>query len=284
MPGPARERSWRGSPFSDTMQDRLRDFVIAALAALAIAAIPASGQTPAAGASTYRPPRTADGKPDLNGLWQVLNTAAWDIQDHSGTLDLPPGQGVVEGNEIPYRPAALKKKQENFANRKTADPNNSCFMPGVPRSTYMPYPFEIIQTPKMISMAYEYAHTARYIPMDGSPPPEAWIDSWMGLARGRWEGDTLVIDVKGFNDQTWFDQAGNFHSDALHVVERYTRTGPDHILYEVTIEDPMVFTRPWKMSMPLYRRTEKNARLLEYECVVYLQEEKYKNAVPLIKK
>jgi len=223
--------------------------------------------------------RSADGKPDLNGIWQALNTAAWDIQDHSGQLGLPPGQGVVEGNEIPYQPWAAARKKENFANRATADQTEAnCFLPGVPRATYMPFPFRIAQTPKTIAIAYEFAHALRNITMDGSPHPEGLPDTWMGDSRGRWDGDTLVVDVNSFNDQTWFDHAGNFHSDALHVVERYTLANADHISYEAAVEDPKVFTRPWKISMPLYRRIDKNARLLEYECVFYQQEEKFKNA------
>jgi hypothetical protein len=241
--------------------------------------IPAIAQAPnaARGASSTMK-RTAEGKPDLNGVWQVLNTASWDIQDHGGQLGIPPGQGVVEGNEIPYLPAAAAKKQQNFANRATADPESQCFMPGVPRATYMPYPFEIVQSKNTIAIRYEYAHAVRVVYMDSSKHPEGVPSTWMGDSRGRWEGDTLVVDVKNFNDQTWFDRAGNHHSDALHVIERYTLTSPDHILYEVTIEDPKVFSRVWKMSMPIYRRLDKNVRLLEYECVFYLQEEKYKNA------
>ena len=142
----------------------------------------------------------------------------------------------------------------------------------------MPYPFEIVQTPSSMAIRYEFAHTFRTVPMNGSPHPEGLPPTWMGDSRGRWEGDTLIIDVNNFNDQTWFDRAGNFHSDGLHVVERYTLTSPDHILYEATITDPKVFTRSWKMSMPLYRRTEKNVKLLEYECVFYLQEQKYRSA------
>jgi hypothetical protein len=223
--------------------------------------------------------RTADGKPDFNGVWQALNTAAWDIQDHTGQLDVPPGQSVVEGNEIPYQPWAVKKKAENFASRKSADQTSAnCFLPGVPRATYMPYPFEIVQTPKLVAITYEFAHALRGIPLDGSSHPDGLPDAWMGDSRGHWEGDTLVVDVRNLDERTWFDRAGNFHSDALHVVERYSADGPDHIRYEATIEDPKVFTRPWKMSMPLYRLVDKNARLLEYECVFYLQEERYKNA------
>ena len=224
-------------------------------------------------------PRTADGKPDFSGVWQALNTAAWDLQDHTGQLGVPPGQGVVEGNEIPYQPAALAKKRENFASRATADPAEaSCFLPGVPRATYMPFPLEIVQTPQKIAIAYEFAHALRAISMDGSPHPDGLPDTWMGDSRGHWEGDTLVVDVRNFNADTWFDHAGNFHSDALHVVERYTLRDADHIQYEASLEDPKVFTRAWKISMPLYRRAEKNVKLLEYECVFYLQEEKFKAA------
>ena len=232
-----------------------------------LAAIPAFAQ-PAAGAH-----------PDLSGVWQVLNTAAWDLQDHSGKLGVPPGQGVVEGGEIPYQAWAATKKQENAAHAASTDPTEAnCFLPGVPRATYMPYPFEIVQTPQKIAISYEFAHALRAVAMDGSPHPEGLPDTWMGDSRGHWEGKTLVVDVKNFNDDTWFDHAGDFHSDALHVVERYTLTDHDHIAYEATIEDPKVFTRPWKISMPLYRRLDANVKLLEYECVFYLQEEKFKNA------
>ncbi|HYR84369.1 MAG TPA: hypothetical protein VE422_09860 [Terriglobia bacterium] len=252
-------------------------FVVAFMVCLA--EIPATAQTAAARPATINLPRTADGKPNFNGIWQVLNTAASDIQDHSGQLGMPPGQGVVEGGEIPYQPQALAKKRENLANRLTADPTEArCFLPGVPRATYMPYPFEIVQTPDSMAIRYEFAHALRMIPVNGSKHAEGIPPTWMGDSRGHWEGDTLVVDVANFNDQTWFDHAGNFHSDALHVVERYTMTNPDHVLYEATIEDPKVFTRTWKMSMPLYRRVDKNVKLLEYECVFYLQEERYKNA------
>ena len=222
------------------------------------------GPAPAA-AQAAAVPRTADGKPDLSGIWQAMNTAAWDIQDHSAQPGVPAGQGVVEGNEVPYRPEAAAKKRENFENRRTADPEAKCYMPGVPRATYMPFPFQIVQTPTQVTILYEYAHTVRNIFMN-SPHPRGPLYWWMGDSRARWENDTLVVDVTDFNDQTWFDRAGNFHSTALHVIERYTLQGPDHIYYEVTIEDPKVFTRPWKMSMILYRHKTKGFRLLEYEC------------------
>ena len=214
-----------------------------------------------------------------------MNTANWDIQTHGpspgppalgaiGTT--PPGLGVVEGGELPYLPEALAKKKQNFANRWSADPEIKCYMPGVPRATYMPYPFQILQGSNSIMMVYEYANAVRTINM--GPPREAQVDSWMGWSNGRWEGNTLVVDVTGQVEQTWFDRSGDFHSDALHVVERYTLKDHDHISYEATIEDPKVFTRPWKMSMPLYRLVDKDPAVLEYECVFYLQEERYKNA------
>ena len=241
---------------------------LAALAICILAPMPGAAQT-------YTPSRTPDGQPDLQGIWQVLNTAAWDIQDHGARLGVPAGHGVVEGNEIPYQPSALAKKQENFKNRATLDPENRCYLPGVPRVMYMPYPFRIVQQADRVTILHEYLHAIRYVYMNGNPHPRGHIDWYMGDSRGRWEGNTLVVDVVDFNDETWFDRAGNFHSDALHLVERFTPAGPDHLLYEVTIEDPKVFTRPWKMSMPLYRRQEKDVELLEYDCAAYLLEQEF---------
>jgi hypothetical protein len=251
----------------------MKHVVIAAAAAIAVsslALIPTGAQAPAAPqASAYRAPRTPDGKPNLNGIWQVLSTANWDLLPHSAEEGIPAGQGVVEGDEIPYLPAAIAKKKENLAKRKTADPLSKCFLPGVPRITYLPFPFEIVQTPKYVGIVYEFDHAMRIIYTDGSPHPPP-NDFWMGDSRGRWQGDTLVVDVTHFNDETWFDNAGTYHSDALHVVERYTPIGPDAINYEATIEDPKVFSRPWKINMPLYRRLEKGIQLLEYECVDFV--------------
>ena len=224
-------------------------------------------------------PHTAGGKPNLNGVWQALNTANWDLQTHGpspgppalGAIGaIPPGLGVVEGGEIPYLPGALAKKKENFARRWSDDPELKCYMPGVPRAAYMPYPFQIIQGSTSVMMAYEYAGAVRTINM--GKPREAPVDSWMGWSNGRWEGDALVVDVIGFNDQTWFDRAGDFHSDALHVVERYTLTGADVLRYEALIEDPKTFSRPWKISMPLYRRLEANAQLMEFKCAEFVEE------------
>jgi hypothetical protein len=248
------------------------------LAAVAIAGISAAAQTPA-----YQAPRTADGKPDLNGIWQVLNTANWDIQGHAAAPGplfqlgaagaIPPGPGVVEGGELPYLPEAAAKRKENFANRLTLDPEIKCYLPGVPRATYMPFPFQIVQSQKYIVMSYEFASAVRTINMENHK--KAPIDSWMGWSNGHWEGDTLVIDVTGLNDQTWFDRAGDFHSDALHVVERYTPRSPDTLNYEATIEDPKVFSRPWKMRMVLYRDVDANAQLLEFKCVEFVEELMY---------
>jgi hypothetical protein len=230
--------------------------IAATLTILALAPAPAAGQTL---------PRAADGKPDLSGIWQAVNTAAWNILPHPAEAGVPAGLGVVEGNEIPYRPEAAAKQRENHANRATLDPETKCWLPGVPRATYMGFPFQIVQTPTQASILYEYAHTVRNIFMN-SQHPKGPIEWWMGDSRGRWEGDTLVVDVVHFNDQTWFDRAGNHHSEQLHVIERYTLVSANYINYEATIEDPKVFTRPWKMSMPLYRRLDTNMQLLEYEC------------------
>ena len=211
--------------------------------------------------------RSRDGHPDLSGFWQVLNTAAWDLQDHNSAPGVPAGQGVVEGGEIPYRPDALAKKQENYKNRATTDPEVRCTLPGVPRATYLPFPFEIVQTPSQIMIVHEFRHATRRIYMNSAHLAPG-LDWWMGDSRGHWEGDVLVVDTTNFNADTWFDASGNFHSADLHVVERFTLKGP-YIDYEVTIEDPKVFTRPWKISMPIYRRVEPNLRLLEYECYAF---------------
>jgi hypothetical protein len=237
------------------------------------------GVTTASAQAPYRAPRTGDGKPNLNGIWQALNSAQWDIEAHAAAPGLikelgasnaiPGGVGIVEG-EIPYKPEALARKKENAANRLKLDPEIKCYLPGVPRATYMPYPFQIIQSPKHIMILHEFASAVRTIYMDDHK--EAPADSWMGWSNGHWEGETLVVDTTGFLDSTWFDRAGNYHSDALHVIERFTSRSPDTLMYEVTIEDPKVFTRPWKMSMPLYRHVERNAQLMEFRCVEFVED------------
>ncbi|HEV3200167.1 MAG TPA: hypothetical protein VGZ73_19820 [Bryobacteraceae bacterium] len=212
-----------------------------------------------------------------------MNTANWDLQEHAARPGLvialgaegaePGGLGVVEGGEIPYLPAGKEKKKANFEQRLTADPEIKCYLPGVPRATYMPYPFQIFHSAKAIFFAYEYDGAVRNIFLKDPGPAPA--DSWMGQSVGHWEGDTLVIDVTGLDERTWFDRAGDFHSDALHVVERYTPLGPDTLSYEATIEDPKVFSRPWKIKMPLYRHVEKDARLMEFKCVEFAEELMY---------
>jgi hypothetical protein len=266
--------------------------IVVAGAVLAAAVLPLAGQ-----GAANRAPRTDGGKPDLNGIWQALNEANYDLEGHNARPAMalrpgpygpvpaapvlalgavgavPPSLGIVVGGEIPYKPDALKQKKENQENWLTRDPEIKCYLPGVPRATYIPQPFQILQSASQIFIAYQYAGAVRNIYLkDPGPAP---VDSWMGQSFGHWEGETLVVDVTGFNDRTWFDRAGNFHSDALHVVERYTRTSPDVISYEATIEDPTVFTRQWKISMPLYRRQEKNAQLLDFKCVEFVEELMY---------
>jgi hypothetical protein len=238
-----------------------------------------------------------NGKPDLNGIWQTINTANWDIQAHSAKPALamrpgpvvpipakeviafgavgsvPAGLGVVEGDELPYQPEALKKKQENQENWLSRDPEIKCFLPGVPRATYQPFPFQIFQSQSAVFIAYEYAGAVRNIYLKDPGPPQ--IDSWMGISHGVWEGDTFVVRTSGFNDQSWFDRAGNHHSDQMKVTERFTMISPDHINYSATVDDPVTFTRPWTMSMPLYRRIEKNAQLGQFKCVEFVTELMY---------
>jgi len=273
----------------------VRSAVVAGVAAAVFAAValsPLTGQT-----RTPTIPRLPNGKPDFNGIWQALNSANWDIQAHMARPALamrpgpvvpvpakeviafgavgsvPSGVGIVEGDEIPYRPEALAKKNENRENWLSRDPEIKCYLPGVPRGNYMPYPFQIFQSDKAFFIAYEYAGATRNVYLKDPGPPE--VDSWMGQSVGRWEGDTFVVDVNGFNDQTWFDRAGNHHTESMKVTERYTLTDPDHIQYEATIEDPRTFTRPWKISMPLYRHVNKNARLGQFKCVEFVTELMY---------
>ncbi len=219
------------------------------------------------------------GHPNLNGIYQAINTANWNLEDHSAAATsfwqlgalyaIPAGQSVVEGGTIPYLPAGLKKRQENLAGWPKSDPEAKCYMPGVPRAQYMPYPFQIVQGQRDILFVYEYASANRIVHM--SNPQESPVDSWMGWSNGKWDGDSLVIDVTGFNDQSWFDRAGNHHTERLRVTERYTQQG-DNLMYQATMEDPGTFSRPWTIRMPLYRRVEPNAQLLEFKCVEFSEE------------
>ena len=266
---------------------------------------------PSSTARSDRPARTEDGHPNFNGVWQALNEANWDLQAHGprpgfvtqrgvypyeyaqvpaapalalGTAGAVPGSvGVVEGDgEIPYTPDAAALKKENGEHWLDRDPELKCFQPGIPRAMYLPYPFQIIQGTDKIHMAFAFADAARTIHLDTVDGPPA--DLGMGHSAGRWDGDTLVVTITNFNDRTWFDRAGNFHSDQLRVVERLTPITPDAIHYEATMEDPNVFTRPWTIAMPLYRRLEPNAQLMEFNCVEFVEELVYGHSrkVPLV--
>ena len=242
---------------------------------------------PSAQGENYRAPRLpGTDHPDLSGIWQALGTAHWDVEDHiaqpQAILEMgaigavPAGHGVVDG-AIPYQAWAAAKKRENFQqrmivdpwNREIGDPEVKCFLPGVPRATYLPFPFQIVQSDNEITIAYEFSSSTRLIHMTDHQQPA--IDSWMGWSNGRWEGDSLVVDINGFNGRTWFDRAGNFHSETLHVVERYTPTTPYHLSYEVTLSDPNVFERPWTMSMPLYRRMDENVQVMDFRCLEFVE-------------
>jgi|TARA_Y100000310_G_scaffold345310_1_gene463629 hypothetical protein len=248
--------------------------------------------------SAYKAPRGPDGvHPDLNGIWQALNEANYDLEIHMARKAMalregphgpvpakkvlalgavgavPPSLGVVHGGKIPYRPEALAKKKENQENWLDRDPEIKCYLPGVPRATYMPYPFQIFQGDDSLFISYLYAGAVRDIfTKDPGPAP---VDSWMGQSVASWDGDTLVLDVTGQNGETWLDRSGNHHTEKMHVVERYTPVGPNHLHYEATITDPEVFTKPWKISMPLYRRMEENAQLLDFKCVAFVEELMY---------
>jgi hypothetical protein len=227
-------------------------------------------------------PRMANGKPDLNGIWQALNEANWNLEAHvasQGAVEtlgaigaVPPGMGVVQGGRIPYRPEALTQRQQNHANRRTEDPEAKCFMAGVPRVTYLPHPFQIVQSDTDLMFVYQHAGAVRTIQMGRHV--EAPVDSWMGWSNGRWEGDTLVVEVTGLT-ANWLDRSGNFASETRRVTERYSMTDRDHLLYEASIEDPAVFTAPWTIRMPLYRRVEPEARLMDFRCVEFAEELMY---------
>ena len=219
-------------------------------------------------AAAYNPPRLADGKPDLNGIWEV-GLGGGPIKVNGDLETKLNGKSVIvdpPDGRIPYKPEAVSLKKDNYSKRATADPVNKCQMPGVPRLTYIPYPFQIVQSANqpVIVFLSQYVHTVRNINMKGEHLDG--LDLWLGDSRGHWDGDTLVVDVADFNDMTWLDGAGSPHSDALHVVERFTRTGPQTISYEATIEDPKVLTKPFRIAMQISLHTGKNDQLLEYEC------------------
>lgn len=233
-------------------------------------------------------PRTVDGKPDFNGLWQSIGNHDWGIEPHNARMSpdyrwaaagaTPAGSGIVEGGRIPYTAQARAQQQENQDNWLTRDPTVKCYMPGVPRANYMPFPFHIVQSPEHLIMAYEFASANRIVYMD-RPDFEAPVPSWMGHSLGHWEGDTLVIDVTEQMPDSWLDRSGNFHTEQLKVTERYTMISPNVIQYEATLTDPGVYTRPWKLSVPLYRRLDANAQLLEFKCVEFAEELLYGHLV-----
>ena len=282
------------------MSSHFRRPVHSILATAVSAAFMLSATSVAAQTPDYEAPRmVGTDNPDLNGIWQAVNSANWNVEPHAAApaafADLvgaigaiPGGQGVVEGGLIPYQPWAEEQRNANFENRlnrpvdrqtneATGDPEAKCYLPGVPRATYMPFPFQLVQTPNQILIAYEYANATRVIHMDRQPVSPA--PSWMGWSLGRWDGDTLVVEVTDQNDQSWFDRSGNFHSEDMRVTERYTPIGPDHLIYEATIEDPNVFTRPWTIQMPLYRRVEPDVQILEFKCVEFVEEFMYGHIV-----
>lgn len=228
---------------------------------------PAPARAPAPASAI---PRTADGKPNLQGIWQARTRAAYGLEDHAASHLAPAGRSVVQGGTIPYQDAARKTRDANSAGRAKLDPLNQCFLPGVPRIMYMEFPFHIFQTPTHIGITFEWSQVFRLIYTNGTKPVQG-IQFWMGDSRGRWDGDTLVIDVTNFNDRTWFDAAGNFHSEALRVEERLTMTDPNTIRYQATMTDPKVFTRPWTITVPLQRQTDMD-RVLEYQCQAEAEE------------
>ena len=211
-------------------------------------------------------PRTADGKPDLSGIWQALSGPEFDVEAHGPRKDAPPGLGIVEGGSIPYTAAGRAQQQKNFAARATADPRHKCFTLGVLRGTYSGEPFQIFQRPRDLTVLYQFGHPVRTIHTNGTRHPDGHIDFWLGDSRASWEGDTLVVDVNDFNGETWLDRAGNHASDALHVVERWRLLDANTLEYQATLDDAAVYTKPWSLSVLLHRRREPNAQLLENYC------------------
>jgi hypothetical protein len=214
-------------------------------------------------------PRLANGRPDFSGIWQTTSAADHDLEPHAGRKDAPPGLGIVEGHVIPYLPAALEQRRKNFEARGTADPRLKCFTLGVPRGIYYPEPFQIFQRAQDLTLLFQFGHSVRTIPTNGTQHPDNPNDWWLGDSRGKWEGDTLIVDARHFNDETWLDRSGNFHSDALHVVERWTFLDRNTIEYKATLEDPQVYSRPWQISVILHRHREKNFQLIENYCFTH---------------
>jgi hypothetical protein len=264
------------------MRERVATSLIAAVAvaATAYSVSPVlTARAPAAGGQASAPRRAASAQPDLQGVWRAWNLAKYDLEDHGAKPGVPAGRGFVvdpADGRIPYQPAALEKRRQNYENTKNpdpwknADPFVKCYLPGIPRMTYLGWPFQIIQTPDYVTFVYEWAHKKRVVPLHAPPPPSEGDTAWMGMARGHYEGNSLVINLTNFNSYTWFDMAGNYHSDALQVVERYTPINADTLQYEATMTDPKIFTRPWTIRMTIQR--QKDIGLLDYECTAMLDE------------
>ena len=226
-----------------------------------------AGSTSVAAAAREKLPRLHSGRPDFSGIWQTTSAADYDLEPHSARKDAPPGPGVVEGNVIPYLPAALEQKKRNFESRDTQDPRLKCWMLGTPRGIYYPEPFQILQRDSDVTLVFQFGHSVRTIFTNGTLHPQATDNEfYLGDSRGHWEGDTLVVDVTDFNEDTWLDRAGNFHSPQLHVIERWKFLDANTIEYQATLEDPLVFSRPWSLSVILHRHREKNFQLIENYC------------------
>jgi hypothetical protein len=249
---------------------------------LAVILLLASNATAALAADTAR----LAGKPSLNGIWQAMNSANWNLEAHpaqkiesqwqlGALFAIPAGKSVVVGGGIPYLPQALQAREQFRAQWPKSDPETLCYLPGIPRATYMPYPFQIVQGNHDILMVYSYATANRTIHMGTHEEPP--VDSWMGRSEGRWQGDTLVVETRGFNGRAHLDRAGNYFSPALKVTERFTLQNPDVILYEATLEDPQTYSAPWTIRMPLYKHVEDNAEILEFKCVPFVEELLYKD-------
>ena len=238
---------------------------LGALVALQLATVPlkAADSEP----NPAKIPRLLNGKPDFSGIWQTTSAADYDLEPHGARKDAPPGAGIVEGGAIPYTPEALAKKQKNFAARETTDPRLKCWTLGTPRGIYYPEPFQIFQRAEDLTVYFEFGDSVRTIHTDGTLHPiEADHEFWLGDSRGHWEGDTLVVDVRDFNDQTWLSRTGDFHDEALHVIERWKLLDANTIDYKATIEDPSIYSRSWNIEVYLYRHREKNFQLIENYC------------------
>jgi len=218
-------------------------------------------------AAGLRIPRLPSGRPDFSGIWQTTSAADFDLEPHSARKDAPPSVGVVEGGVIPYLPQALEQKMKNFAARATNDPRLKCWTLGTPRGIYYPEPFQVFQRDRDLTIVFQFGHSVRTIHTNNTKhPAETDNEFWLGDSRGRWEGDTLVVDVADFGEETWLDRAGNFHSTKLHVVERWRLLDENTIEYKATLEDPNVYSKPWTLSVLLHRHREKNFQLIENYC------------------